>query len=428
LTFNLFAGIVVGIDTGDPQMATNKLIDPTCKNAKARAASYRLTDGQGLSLLVKPNGSKLWHLRFRHNGTEQILSLGIYPETTLADAREKRTKARKLIADGIHPGHYWKAEEQRQKDERKAKEAEVQDTVAVLVIDWLAYVRRQWKPERVARVEGFLNRHLLPAIGEIPLRNLTASDVRRALDSVVAQGKVNLARLLKGWLRAALHWAEERDRIAHDPTLKVKLPKHKHEHKTPLKPRDIAELWRALDGYRDETTVIGIKLLLLTFVRPTELREALWSEIDGATWRLPPERTKMSTPHIVPLSPEAQALLQRLRVLGRGSPYLFPSSRVTRPVSRTVWDKCLIEIQWQGRFSPHAARATASTGLRELGYSSDWIEVQLAHLKRNKVEASYNFAEYLPQRREMMARWSAYVVGLGEGTVEAISRKEQIAA
>jgi integrase len=398
------------------------LTDAKCRNAKPKERPYRIADRDALFLLVKPNGAKLWQYRYRLAGRENVHSLGPYPRVSLKEAREALAAARKLVGAGVHPGHHRKEQHKEREAERQTKAAVEGDTVSVIVRDWLAWLR--WTQPRKDRVHDFLTRHVLPRIGNIPGRNLTPQSVRAALDKVVAEGKVYTARLCKQWLRAALRWAEERGRIDHDPTIKITLPKHRHEHKRPLKPDEIAGLWGALEGYGAEDTRIAIRLLLLTFARPTELRQARWSEIDGATWRIPAERTKMRTPHIVPLSAEAQELIERLRKLNGDTPFLFPGIKRDKPATAQAWHGCLSAIGWLDRFSPHAARATASTLLRELGYSSDWIEVQLAHQHRDEIRASYDFAEYLPQRREMMARWSAYVLGLAKGEVQALPSRE----
>jgi integrase len=254
---------------------------------------------------------------------------------------------------------------------------------------------------------------------------LTLQDVQRALDKV-ADEHVYTARLIKQWLRLTLTWARKRGRVPQDVLHEValaELPAHKHKHKSPLNPTDIGKLWRALDNYQAKDTAIGIRLLLLLFVRPTELREARWEEVDGATWRIPAKRTKMQTPHVVPLSVEAQALLEELHELNGDTPFIFTGMKRDKPVTAQAWHECLRSIGWLDKFTPHAARATASTLLRELGYSSDWIEAQLAHQQRDETRASYDFAEYLPQRREMLARWSAYVVGLAEEKVKPLQRK-----
>ena len=420
------------------------LTNSDCLAAAPGTKPYRLSDRDSLFLLIKPSGSKLWQYRYRLAGREQIHSIGAYQlagetrvRVTLKEARKRLEAARKLVANGIHPGHHARAERAQREAERKSKAAKDADTLATFVAEWLEHVaqkgtpggRGPWSQARTDRTRAFLTRRLLRTIGHIPVGSLTRGDVQAALDKV-EKDHVYTARLLKQWLRLALAWGVKRGRVPPEVLTEVSLTDlagHRHRHKRPLKPEEIAPLWQALEGYGGEDKGIGLRLLLLTFARPSELREARWSEIDGATWRISPERTKMHTEHIVPLSIEAQALLKRLRRINGDSPFLFPGTiKRDSPTSAQAWHECLEAIGWLDRFTPHAARATASTQLRELGYSSAWIEVQLGHLRRNRseTEASYDFAEYLPQRRKMMARWSAYVTGLATGAVQALPSRE----
>lgn len=414
-------------------MPAKLLTDSECRHAELKAKAHRLRDGESLTLLVKPNGSKLWQYRYRLSGKENIYSIGTYPTITLAEARKAKDAARKLVAEGIHPRERRKAEHERLEAERKARAAERHDTVNVLVRDWLAHMRKYgiqkkknskpWTQARADRIESFLRRHLFPTIGAIPARDLEHSDVTRALDRVVTADKIYTARLCKQWLRSAYRWGKQRKpkRVYHDPTIDADVPGHEHQSKTPLKPDEIGQLWRDLEGYGAEDKRIGLRLLLLVFTRPSELREARWTEIDGATWRVPRERTKMRTEHVVPLAVEAQALLARLRELNGDSPFLFPGQGGTKPVSAQAWHACLRTIGWLEKFTPHAARATASTNLRELGKSGDWIEAQLAHLRGSEVQRAYDSAEFLTQRRAMMQYWSAYVTGLATESVKPLS-------
>jgi len=300
------------------------------------------------------------------------------------------------------------------------------DTVAALIEDWLASTYPINSKQR-QRIGGFLGRLIVPLVGGTALTNFTESKLRAALDDIaVAQNKRATSRLCRKWLRAAIRYGKAHKRICREAfheLMDVPAVRHTTKHKSPLRPEQIRELWWDLETLSKRQSPLGIRLLLLTFVRPIELMHSSWKEFDlaaefnqlGPVWIIPEERMKSRVPHIVPLSLETVQLLRELRALTGHTPFLFPGAKMGQPVTRQAWGEVLRMLHWHNRFSPHACRATASTLLRELDLGqNDHIEIQLGHLARNRTRASYDFSICLRQRYSMMQRWSTYIVELVE--------------
>jgi integrase len=294
-------------------------------------------------------------------------------------------------------------------------------TVRSVMKAWMANTYSE-NSKQGHRVHGFLQRLVFPQIGHIALGVFTPSDMQNVLDHIaVSQNKRATSRLCRMWMRAALRYAKTQRLISTETLwefMEIDPVRHKTRHKVPLTACQIRELWNDLDRLSSVRTVIGIRLLLLTFVRPVELMCAPWTEFDldgtqseyGPTWTIPPQRVKMRTAHIVPLSRQAVQLLQELRKVSGQHSLLFPGSTQNKPVTRQSWRDALCTIGWEKRFTLHACRATASTLMREFEMgTNDCIEIQLGHLTRSETRASYDFACYVRQRHTMMQSWSDYV-------------------
>jgi integrase len=274
----------------------------------------------------------------------------------------------------------------------------------------------EWSPYYLRQVERFFEKDVFPFIGTLPLRSVTAAHLLAIVRRVEGRGATSVALLLRQWTSAIFRYSVSTLRADTDPAsaLKGAIARPRTKHSRPLSRADIPRFIKALDsngGYR--TTIIALRLILLTFVRTKELRAAPWTEIDidRAEWRIPAERMKMHKPHIVSLSRQAVELLRELHTLTGGRNFLFPNYR--RPSScmtATTLNRALERMGLNGkgtmRFSAHGFRATASTILNELGYRPDVIERQLAHSERDRVRGSYNQAEYLIERRAMMQAWA----------------------
>jgi integrase len=399
------------------------LTDTRIRTAKASKKPYRLTDSAGLCLEVKPNGSKLWRLRYRIGGKENMFALGEYGDRpgqcTLADARTERDRARKLVKQGIHPAHSRQAL-------KSANIAEGANTFEAVAREWIAKQQGRWSPYYFSQVERVLKRDVYPYIGSLPVRSVTAAHVlaiikRLEKGAPTKKGAPTVALLVRQWCSAVFRYAVATLRADGDPVVALKgaIQRPKVRHRKPLSRADIAPFLAAVGkygGYR--TTVIALRLLMLTFVRPTELRAAAWTELDldRAEWRISAERMKMREAHVVPLSLQAVELLGELKTLTGGQRWLFPNHRRPRSyMTATTLNRALERMGYAGKFSAHGFRATASTMLNEMGYRPDVIERQLAHKERNAVRAAYNQAQYLAERRDMMQAWASCLDSLVQG-------------
>lgn len=391
------------------------LTDAKVRTAKPEAAPAKMADGGGLYLEVRTTGAKLWRYRYRIAGKENVFAIGEYPVVSLAEARAEHAKARALVSSGVHPSH-------NRKVERLSNLVANANTFEAVANEWIAKKSANWTPYYQRQVVNVLGADVFPHVGKLPIRSVTAAHLLEIIRRIEARDATTIALLVRQWSSAIFRYAVATLRADHDPAaaLRGAVERTKIEHHRPLSRSQIVHFLGELDkygGYR--TTVIALRLMLLTFVRTVELRKAQWSEfdLDDAEWRIPAERMKMREPHIVPLSTQAVKLLEELKTYTGGRGLLFPNYR--RPseyMTATTLNRALERMGFNGKdgigFSAHGFRATASTILNELGYRADVIERQLAHAERNKVRASYNQAEYLGERRAMMQEWANFIDGL----------------
>jgi len=394
------------------------LTDAKIRSTKPAEKAFKVSDSGGLYLLVKPNGAKLWRWKYRIAKKENHFAIGVYPSVSLAEAREARDAARKLVKQGIHPAHERQAQQ-------AAQVAENANTFEAVAREWIDKKKPGWTPYYLRQVERFLAADVFPYIGTLPIRNVTAAHLLEIVRRVEGRGAETVAVLLRQWASAIFRYAVATLRADADPAaaLKGAIHRPKVKHHRPFSRNQIVDFANALDrygGYR--TTVIALRLMLLTFVRTVELRAAEWDEIDldRAEWRIPAERMKKREPHLVPLCRQAVELLRELHTFTGGRTFLFPNYRNPKTcMTATTLNRALERMGFNGKdsvgFSAHGFRATASTILNEMGYRSDVIERQLAHAERNKVRASYNQAEYLEERRTMMQQWADYLDNLEAG-------------
>jgi len=391
-----------------------KLKNTQIRNAKALKTPYKITDGEGLYLLVTPQGSKHWRLRYRLAGKENVFAIGSYSVIGLKEAREKKIAAKKLIANGIHPAANRKLEKIRKTHEHA-------NSFEAVAKEWLTNQADSWTPRTLQQRKSILERDVYPVIGKLPIKQVLPTHVLAILKKVESRAPA-IAVIANQLIGSISRYAIVTLRADTDPTNPVRgsLKQIKSKHKKPLTPEEIPGFMSALENYSGYfSNKVALKMLMLTLVRTAELLHARWVEfdLDSATWIIPAERMKQRQQHTVPLSRQAVDLLKQLQPLTGRSEYLFPNrSNLTRPVSIGVLWKMVARMGYKGRFSPHGIRATGSTILNENGYRSDVIERQLAHTERNKVRASYNQAEYLDERRAMMQQWADYLDSLVHGT------------
>jgi integrase len=401
-------------------MGAPRVSDTKFRNARAKPAPYKLVDRDGLYLHVMPSGAKSWRYDYRIAGSRETLTIGRYRDVGLGAARIALNVARVLVAQGVSPA---KAKKTKKLEDRMAAE----NTLEARAEAWYsakAHARSEsWK----GNARRWLEQDVYPAIGAKPIRDVTADDVERVVRAIGEKRgakSAHYARLLLAGVFQAQPRALNLGNPARDLGQVVDLPKGKPMG-TPLPAKEIPLLLAAVDTHEMRPhTKFAIHLLLHTFTRKRELTGASWSEFDleRGEWVITPERMKMSKPHIVPLSRQAIEMLEKLKPLSFGSPYVFPNlGDLNKPMSGTTLNKALGMIGF-ARFTPHSARSTASTELNKQGWSADAIELQLAHTERNRVRAAYNYADRMEERRRMMQHWSDFIDALATGKVVSIGR------
>ncbi len=383
------------------------------KQLKPKEKIYTVSDEKGLLIEVSPKGGRWWRMRYWINKKEYRLSLGTYPETSLAEARMKRDELRVQIAKGINP-----AEERK---EIKAQESGVYhfETVAKT---WVEKQKNRWTEGHTELTLRRLEMHIFPYLGKTPISQITAPELLKVLQIIEKKGALEVAKRVRGICSMVFRFAiatgyAERD-VAQDLKGALTPPPIRH-FATVTDPKKVGELLRAMDSCEAHYPIYcALQLSALLFVRLGELRYAEWEEFDleKCEWRIPAEKTKMRTTHIVPLASQVMAYLKDLQKLTGQGKYVFPSTRnKTRPMSENTITATLRRIGYaQGEMTAHGFRAMASTLLNEQGWNRDAIERQLGHSERNKIRAAYNYAEFLPERRKMMQAWADYLQELRE--------------
>ncbi len=390
------------------------LTDIKARAAKAKERPYKFTDRDGLYLYVTTKGAKSWRYDYRLKGSRETLTIGQYPDVSLTVARDRLGDARRKVAQGVSPA------EAKQEAKAQAKIAK-KNTVQALGQDW--YQARSGSRSRswCANAKRFLEQDIYPALGNKPIRDVTADEIERLVRKVAEQRgamSAHYMRLTLAGLFKSLPRSVNAGNPARDVGTVIELPKPKPKGRA-LTAKEIPAFLEAADRYPGRPqTKLAIRLLMLTFSRKLELIEVPWSEInlDGAEWVIPAERMKRKRTHIVPLSRQAVECFERLKKLAGDSDYVFPNLGDPRkPMSASTLNVVFDRIGYGGKFTPHGARSTASTALNSQGWNDDAIERQLAHSERDLVRAAYNHSDYLQERRKMMQAWADYLDGLCAG-------------
>jgi integrase len=392
------------------------LTDTACRNAKPGPKPVKLFDSLGLYLLVQPTGGKLWRLKYRFGGKERLLALGIYPDVGLKQVRERRDKAREQLASGIDPG-------QQKKAEKLQRRIAADNSFEAVARAWWA----QWSSTKSAKHRDEVMRRLetdvFPEIGALPVASITAAQLLAVSLKIEKRGALDLAKRAYQTSGQVLRYAVAHGLIDRNPAADVKpgdaLKATRKENYARLALKEVPELLRKIAEYDGSPYTRGaLRLMALTFVRTSELIGARWDEfdLDARQWRIPEERMKMKTPHIVPLSKQALAVLQELEALRMGRDLVFPGERDHgKPMSNNTILFALYRMGYHSRMTGHGFRGLASTILHELGHRHDLIELQLAHQERNAVSAAYNHATYIPQRTRLMQAWADHLDALRKG-------------
>lgn len=397
-------------------MNIGKLTAITIKQAKPKEKNYKLFDGGGLFLLVRKDGSKYWRLKYRYGGKEKLLAIGVYPDISLSDAREKRSKAKKQLMDGIDPSAFKQAQ-------KLSRLEAAENSFEAIGIEWYLKTQHEWSEVHKTKVEWMLTKNLYPWLGKRPISEITPPELLKTLRRIESRGALETAKRVKQIAGKVFRYAVATGRAERDPSqdLKDALAKPVKKHLAAItEPKQVGTLLLALDGY-EGTLPVKTALILapMLFVRPGELRHAEWSEIDleAKQWVIPKEKMKTRTEHLVPLCQQAiDALIELHPLTGHGK-YVFPSARSTkRPMSNNA---VLGAMRRMGidkeEMSGHGFRAMARTILdQDLKFRADIIEHQLAHAVKDPNGRAYNRTSFIKERTEMMQKWADYLDSLRE--------------
>ncbi|WP_049622540.1 tyrosine-type recombinase/integrase [Frateuria defendens] len=398
------------------------LTDTAIRKARPAEKPQKLSDGGGMYLLLKTDGGRYWRMDYRYEAKRKTLALGVYPAVSLADARQRRDEARRLLAQGRDPG----AEKKAAKAERITAAAVAADTFEKVARDWMAWrdARGETAESTASKDRWRLESYLFPHIGSRPITEVTVLELRDVLKKIEDAGKRETASRAKITAGQVFRWAVLEGKTHSDLTASLRglFTTPKPTHRAALTdPARIGELLRSFDTFTGHyVTRAALKIAPLVFVRPGELRKAEWSEfdLDDAVWRIPAERMKMKAPHIVPLSSQAVALLRELHQLTGHERLVFPAvGRAGRPMSENTLNQALRRLGYgSNEMTGHGFRSMAASRLNEMGWNADAIERQLAHAESNKVRAAYTHAaQYLEERTRMMQAWADYLDGLKHG-------------
>ncbi len=387
------------------------------ENAKPRAKKYKMADGGGLCLIVKPSGAKLWLWRYRFDGIEKNMSFGEYPHVGPKDARELHFAAKKLLAAGINPMGERKAEAEAKREGAKALQREADSSFEKIARKWWAWWSIGKSPRHAETLMNRLESDVFPVIGYLPIDAVQTSHIRNIMLTIETRGASDVAKRAHQSIGQIFRFAIARELASRNPAADFKprdiLAAAESENFARVDEKDLPELLAKMDDYNgDALTRFGLKLLAYCFPRTSELIEAPWTEfdLDRARWDIPAERMKMKTPHIIPLSRQAVEVLRALRLLTGNGKLVFPGATdKKKPMSNNTLLYALYRLGYQGRMTGHGFRGLASTILNENDFDDEHVDLQLAHMKRNKVSAAYNHAKYLKQRTEMMQWWADYL-------------------
>lgn len=393
------------------------LTDIQIKKSKATDKDLWLADEKGLRLLIKVSGQKYWRLKYRFHGKQKTLAIGVYPGVSLKTARSLVIDAKRLVAEGIDPS------EKKKRDKQRAT-IEIEHSFELQAKEWWQHQRGTWTDGHADRVWTRLRDNTFKMIGRRPITEITPQDVIAIIRAVERRGALDVAGRVLQDIRRVCRYSVQTGRLAYNPAVELSdiLKARKTSHRASLPREELPKFLRALAGYSNQgrlLTRLAIELLVLSFVRPGELRGARWQEFDieEKVWRIPGERMKMGTDHIVPLSRQSLAIIKQLEPISGSHELVFPSERSrNRPMSDNTMRSAIFKLGYDGsevgktKATPHGFRATASSILNEQNFNPDAIERQLSHMERNGVRAAYtHHARYLDERTTMMQWWADYL-------------------
>jgi len=396
------------------------LTDIQVRTAKPQAKDYKLTDGEGLFLLVAISGGKRWRLKYRFGGKEKLLALGTYPDVSLLEARNKRHEARNQLAHGIDPGGERKALKQTEHEKQEI----IENSFEIVAREWHTKFSGQWTEGHAVTIMSRLERDVFPWLGTKPVSEVKPVDLLAVLRRIEGRGALETAHRVRTICGQVLRYAVATGRAERDAAadLRGALPPTQERHHAAITdPKEVAELLRAIDGFKGTFHVkCALKLSPMLFVRPGELRQMEWAEInfEEERWNIPAEKMKMKIPHIVPLCKQAITILKELQPLTGFGKYVFPCHRSPlRPMTNNAINAALRRMGYTSEDQTgHGFRAMARTILDEvLQVRPDFIEHQLAHAVKDPNGRAYNRTAHLVERKKMMQLWADYLDGLKKG-------------
>ncbi|MDM3050957.1 tyrosine-type recombinase/integrase [Citrobacter sp. CK183] len=393
-----------------------KLTARQISTAKPTEKPYKLSDGGGLYLLVNPNGSRYWRMKYRYAGKEKLLSIGVYPDVTLAEARDKRTEAKRMLAAGDDPSEVKQAA-------REAKSLAVNNSFELLALEWHEHKKPNWSSGYADDILEYLRKDIFPYIGKKAVTDIKPMTMLSVLKKMEERGVLDKLKKTRQACRQIFTYAIITGRAEFNPVadLAGALKTPKQQHFPHLMPAQIGPFIQAVNAYTgSKATRAATLLLMYTSVRTIELRASEWVEfdLDNDLWQIPKERMKMRRPHLVPLSRQVKSHLLELKEITGWGKYVFPGRNDARkPMSEASINQVIKRIGFAGKVTGHGFRHTMSTVLHEKGFNSAWIEAQLAHADRNTIRGTYNHAQYLDGRREMLQWYADYLDELAKKSV-----------
>lgn len=376
--------------------------------AKPKEKAYKLADGAGLYLEVVPSGSRYWRMKYRFNGKEKRMAFGVYPAVSLAQARALRDEAKKKLAEGIDPSF-------AKKEEKLVRDVRLHNTFQAVALEWHGTKVSRWSEGYASDIIEAFNKDIFPYIGQQPVNEIKPLVLLNVLRRMESRGATEKAKKVRQRCSEVFRYAIVTGRAEYNPAadLTSAMSGHESKHYPFLTVEELPDFFKALSGYTGSPLIVlAARLLILTGVRTGELRGAFWSEFDleKAVWEIPAERMKMKRPHLVLLSTQALEIVQQLKVMSGQYPLVFPGRNDPRKtMSEASINQVFKRIGYTGKVTRHGFRHTMSTILHEEGFNTAWIETQLAHVDKNAIRGTYNHAQYMEGRREMMQWYSDYL-------------------
>lgn len=401
-----------------------KLTDAAIRKVKTPGKYF---DGGGMFFELTKAGGQYWRLKYRFGGKEKLLALGTYPTVKLKEAREKALDARKLLAGGQDPSAVRKAA-------KLQIAVEAVNTLRAVAGEWMEHQKKRWEPRTRETIAASLDRHVFPRLGNKPIANITALDVKREVQEIEKSGAADQAGRVLQRMKSIFRWAVVHERLQSNPLIDLVpseiLKPRDTIHRAALPQSELPQFLRALDSYGGDPHVkLAMVFLILTACRPGEVRGARWTEIDleAGSWTIPASRMKMRSPHWVGLSKQALEALQAMQPLSGSRELVFPSPTYpSKPISENTFNSALARMGYKGVATAHGFRAVFSTMANEAGFDSDVIEKALAHEERNEVRAAYHRAEYREERRKLLQWWADQLDKMRKGGEKIPTKMENL--